>query len=337
MRFGLSYLAGNRYQQVVLDEHPDSWDAKIFATTFGDAYAFADKLLSTGRCSNLWVQLLWDDDHSFGDRNIPELIKLARKYQALQLKHKDKTIWLSPFCEHRLKNPDKYLEIVHNNAPSCRVFNSPESATGKGSNSNIRLNDIHGSASKKPKGAYTFDYDGEDAFGADVESHKKKFADCEVFFLWSPHLNLKYKLDDKTPRDQRKYRPKGKHIDALIYLTTAKGQTKLPKDWILKPMAEDTAGFTGRPDAKSNKVVFICPPNAKEIKLVAVGSNQVIDTARNYGKFSDGKRFRYYTTLWGFEIAEKAKRITGDPRVRLFINGKEVGIVNCAFRDGSYR
>lgn len=335
MRYGISYLAGAKYSQVVLDEHPDSWDAKIFAVTFGDAYAFADKLLSTGRCPNLWIQMLWDDNHSFGDKNIPDLIKLAKRYQQLQLKHKDKTIWLSPFCEHRLKNPDKYIEIVRTHAPSCRFFNSPEKRTG--SFSTKYLNDIHNSDAPKAKVPYTFDYDGEDAFGANIEAHKNRFADCEVFFLWSPHLNLKYKLDDKTPRDQRKYRPKGKHIDALIYLTNSKGQTKLPPDYILKPVSEDTQGFTGRPDAKSNKVCFICPPNVKEIKLVAIGSNQVIDSAKNYGLYKDKKRYRYYTTLWGFEIAEKAKRITGDPRVRLFINGKEVGIVNTAFRDGSYR
>ena len=336
MRFGISYLAGAKFPQVVLDEHPNGWDAKIFATTFGDAYPLADKLLATGRCPNVWIQTLWDDDHSYGEKDIPVLQKVARKYQQLQLKHKDKTIWLSAFCEHRLKNPDKYIEIIRREAPSCRFFNSPEKRTG--AFSKVYLNDIHNAdAPKPPNRPYTFDYDGEDAFGADVESHKKKFADCEVFFLWSPHLNLKYKLDDKTPRDQRKYRPKGKHIDALIYLTTSKGKTKLPPDYILKPVSEDTQGFTGRPDAKSNKVCFICPPNVKEIKLVAIGSNQVIDSAKNYGLYKDKKRYRYYTTLWGFEIAEKAKRITGDPRVRLFINGKEVGVVNPAFRDGSYR
>jgi hypothetical protein len=268
MEYGISYLGSAKYPQVVLDEHPQNWHAKIFAVTFGDAYKLADDLLSTGRCPAVWLQLLWSDTHSFGDSDIPAITKLSRKYQQLALKHKDKTIWLSPFCEHRLKNPDKYLEIVQRNAPSCRVFNSPESATGKGAYSKEYLNDIHGSKSRKPTGKYTYDYDGEDAFGADVEKHKKQFADCEVFFLWSPHLNLKYKLDDKTPREKRTYRPKGKHIDALIYLSNSKGQTKLPKDWILKPMAEDTAGFTGRPDAKSNKVVFICPPNTKEIKLV---------------------------------------------------------------------
>lgn len=38
MKFGISYLAGNKYQQIVLDEHPNGWAAKVFAVTFGDAF-----------------------------------------------------------------------------------------------------------------------------------------------------------------------------------------------------------------------------------------------------------------------------------------------------------
>lgn len=335
MKYGISYLAGNKYQQVVLDEHPQGWDAKIFATTFGDAYQFAQKLLATGRVERLWVQLLWSDNHSFGDKNIPELIKLSKKWNQLATRNR---IALSPFCEHRLSNPDKYCDIVATHAPNCSVFNSPESATGKGAYSKKYLNDLHGSKSKLPAtGLFTFDYDGEDAFGADIESHKKKFSGSETFFLWCPNFNLKYKLDDKTPRPKRKYRPLNKHVDAIVALHRDKGQTKLPKNWILKPVAEDTQGFTGKPDSKSNKVVFICPPNAKEIKLLAMTKNQVIDTAKNYGKFSDGKRYRYYTRQWGFEIAEKALRIGGDRRVRVFVNGKHVGTVNCAFRENGWR
>lgn len=331
--FGIDYLAGAKYAETVLDEHPNGWAAGFFANTFGDAFPLITRLLSTGRCPRVRIHAAWADDHRFKPEIHRKIIKQeALRAMALKSQFHQVDVQFSPFCElsGSREEAQAVIEIAASALSGSAV--TMVSSTLQGYRVPGAITEIHGSKMKVPSPTigFNFSFDGEDAFGSDVEHVKAKYTDASTFFFWSPHLNLKPKLDDKTPREKRRYRPQGKHIDALIALSRSSGACSLPKGWTLKPMSEDTG------DSKSNKVVVIAPIDIPQLKLRDLKSNQVMDTLTNYGPFSGGG-FRYYSTEWGFLIAEKASRISNDRRCALMRKDKQIGIVNPAFRCGTFR
>lgn len=328
MIFGIDYLGGAKFEKVILDEHPAGWAAGFFANTFGDAFPVIKKLLATGRCPLVRIQLLWSDTHAFGDRDIAIITKEAKKCEALKQQFPDVVVEVSPFCEHNVKNPDKYLDIVVANAPSCRPVNT----VWQGALSKKYKNEVHGNKKGVPAGSYNFSYDGQSCVDANVEADKKKYSGSEVFFFWAPQCNGKLKLEDKTPRPQRKAWPTSRQVDSWIALHHVKGETKLPRDWLYKSHSDQ---HTVPPSGKDQKPVWICPTKASEI-ILRTRNGQIIDRARYFGTFQGGG-YRYYHTDWGYLLAEKAKRIQGDPICEVVINGKVVGKINPAFRDGNYR
>jgi len=326
MRYGLDYLAGARYSDLILREHPEGWAAGFFANTFGNALPTVERLLATGRCPHVRIQLLWSDSHTFGDGDIPTIRRLARAYQALKGKYPSVTIELSPFCEHNLQNPDKYLEIVKNEAPDCVPVNVP----WRGAFSKRFKNEIHGDHSK-PQGAYNYSLDGMNGPDANITALKNAHASADVFFFWGIRMNGNYHMGAKVARPDRKGWPDSRYIDSLIALHKDKGQTNLPRGWLFKSHAENK----GTGDPRAEKPVWVVPVKARAIELRA-DNGQVIDSAKYYGPFADG-RHRYYCSDWGFLLAEKARRIHGHPRANVFVNGKRIGIIHPSFREGSWR
>jgi hypothetical protein len=327
MIHGLDYLGGAKYKDLILHEHPAGWAAGFFAETFGDVYPTVDALLATGRCPLVRIHLLWSDSHSFGDKDIPKIKALAAKYNKLARKYPGVRFELSPFCEHNLKNPDKYLATVYEAADFCFPINTP----WQGAISNKYKNEIHGSKKNSPGKPYNFSYDGQNAVDADAQKHKEKYSDADVFFWWTPRFNGKWNMADKTPREKRKGWPDATEIDSVIYLNRHKGFPSLPKKYLWKSHSENK----GNGDLRAEKPVLIAPVKTRAIYLKA-DNGQTIDTLRYYGTFSDG-RFRYYSSQWGYQIAEKAKRIQGNSVCNVVVNGKIIGKVNPAFRENEWR
>lgn len=327
MILGLDYLGGAKYKDLILREHPDGWAAGFFAQAFGDALPTVDALLATGRCPLVRVHLLWSDTHSFGDKDIAAITKEAKRYEVIAKKYPNVKVELSPFCEHSIRNPDKYLDIVKANAPSCTPVNTPMN----GALSTKYKNETHGSHANPKPGKFNFSWDGQSCVDTDVEAIKARLAKAEVFFFWEARFNGKWEDNDKTPRPQRKGWPDSKLIDSVIALHKSKGKTSLPKRWLYKSHSENK----GTGDGRAEKPVLICPVKAKEV-LLRCKNGQVVQSLKYYGTYTDG-RFRYYGQEWGYEIANKAVRIQSSPLVDVVANGKVVGVVNAAFRDGEFR
>jgi hypothetical protein len=196
---GRDYLGGVKFQDVILQTHPEGWAVGIFSNTFGDAFPFIDKLLATKNIPVIRIYLLWRDDHEYGDRDIPVIKKEARRWQKLAKKYPNVRFEISPFCEHNLTNPDKYLDIVAKASPSSRPVNT----VWKGALSSKYKNEIHGSSSFVPKGDYNFSFDGEEMLDLNIDAVKEKFKSAEIFFLWHPNDNGRIKLHDNMPIKER--------------------------------------------------------------------------------------------------------------------------------------
>lgn len=297
---------------------PNEKCIRFFAETFTDGFPLAKKELESGR-QYLGIDLLWSDTHSYGDSDIPSLRRLAKKYDPLCAKYPGK-VELSPFTEHNLTNPDKYLDIAQASAPDCTIVNS----VWNGSYSRKYKNEIHGNHSPPSVGRYNYSFDGTNALDADVTAAKKKYAKAERFYLWTPRDNCRWSMNDSRSRAERIRdcaKPTVEFYDSVEYLFTDKGDTHLPPKWISKSHAE-RHDLT---DPKGDHLLFISPIKSSEIVLKR--SAKVVAKLPYFGPYLDS-RFRYYYSDYAYHLGSN---------LEVWINGKEIGKINAGFRDGAYR
>jgi hypothetical protein len=200
------------------------------------------------------------------------------------------------------------------------------------------INEVHGDDNRIVSNRLDFSFDGTGAFDSDVETYKKKFSKAETFYLWYSGMNGRLNDNDKTPRPQRKAWPTARYLDSLSYLSTDRGKVSVPKDWILKSHADR---HTTPPEPRAGKPVIIAPDVGNTIECLS-SKNQKICTATKGPLYKENrpgkpKRYIYRIDDWGYLLAEKAKRISGSPRVKLRVKGKSVGIGHLAFRGGTFR
>lgn len=328
MLWGLDQLGAARYADLAVREHPHGWAFGIFDTTFGNGLGVCDRIAATGRAPLIRTQLLWSDTHQFGDSDIPAIKKRARLYQQLKTRFPSVTIEISPFCEHNLKAPDKYLEIVQHEAPDCIAVNVPY----KGALSTRFKNEVHGTHGR-PSGHYNYSFDGTPCVDANVQTMKGSHLKADVFFFWTSQFNGRKNPNDKTPRPQRKAWPVPDLIDSVIYLHREAGKVSLPKRYLWKSHADQHEAPV--PEPRALKPVFIIPPKVRRVELLA-RNGQVVAVSGSAQPFADG-RWRYYFGQYGYQLAEKARRIQGDAIVSVVLDGKVVGQLNPAFRAGDFR
>lgn len=314
MIFGLDLLAGAKYQKEAIACLPAGWALGGFDNTFGDFLPVAKNALIKG-CPHVRIHMLWSDSHTFGDRDIPKIKRIAEKWEKVAKAYPNSVIELSPFCEHNLKNPDKYLDIVQNSAPSCSIVNTP----WRGSLSRKYKNEIHGDHSK-PGGSYNYSYDGTNCVDENVTKDKQTHANAEVFFFWHVRFNLKWSMKDTTPRPQRTARPSKDLIKSIVYLARDKGPVSVPRKWLIKSHSEKHDAM----DQKGDKLLIITPIRTQEITLKRNG--KVIARLPYYAQFSEGG-YRHYARTMGYKIGQ----------VEIWIGNKQYGTCDCGFRDPVYR
>ncbi len=316
---GLDLLAGCTFKSSFA-KYSTQYAVGIFAEAFGDAYSTVEAALKKGTL-HIRIHLIWSDTHSFGDKDISKIKKLSAKYNKLALKYPNSLVYLSPFCEHNLSNPDKYLDIVKSDAPNCVVVNTP----WKGKLSNKYINEVHGDHAK-PNGIYLYSFDGTEATNSDVEKYKKKYADAEIFFMWTGRFNLNWSENDKTSRPQRikeanLRKPSKDMIDSIAYLFSIKGFYSLDKKSLLKSHSEKHNAA----DTKGDKLLIITPAKVKELILKRNG--KVIGKLSYYGSYVDG-RYRYYASQFAFKYGHD---------VEIYAGSKKLGVVDCGFRSAPFR
>lgn len=329
MIFGLDHLGLAKYADLAAREHPQGWALGCFANTFGDSLPAVERIIASGRCPFVRVQLVWSDTHTFAAREVAQAYKEAARWEKLARKYPAVKFELSPFCEHNLRNPDSYLDKIKEIAPSCTPVNTP----WKGAYSKKYKNEVHGSNARALSTPYNFSYDGSGCVDADVQAHKAKHKGADVFFFWTYQFNGRRNANDPTPRPQRKFWPTSGLIDSVIYLHRDKGDQKLESKYLWKSHSDQ---HENPPEPRALKPVLIAPVKAPRAELVA-SNGQVVAVLPYYGPFSDG-RHRYYLGEWGYQVAEKARRIQGGSGVvTLRIAGESYGTLNPAFRANEFR
>lgn len=345
MNFLMDYLGGARFKKLILEQHPMAYGAGFFSCVdgFEDALPTAAELASRG-APFLRIHLAWKDNHRFTSADLIVVRKEAERFRPVLAKYPNVKWYMSPLCEHELIENEwqKFANVViaELRGVDFQLVNSPNH--GKGFVSKTVLNEYHGAESKPRGGRYSFSFDGTNIVDSDVESFKKNYSQAEYWGVWNSQMNGNRKIfkagdkrgeKDFIDRAKRVYFPTARQLDSWIHLTTnSKSATRIPQGWIMKSHS-DQHSIT--PSGKDQKPVWIIPQKVKEI-VIKARNGQVIDTAKYYDRFTGGGH-RYYCTQWGYDLANKAKRIQGDALCDIIYEGRKVGIVNLAFRDGGYR
>lgn len=322
MIYGVDTLGAPKYGKAFLSI-PRKFAVRSFATTFGNFEPFARKWCASGGLF-LGVDLLWDDAHKYGDKNVRELRKLCKIYEAVKRQFPLVDLELSPFTEHNLSNPDKYLDIAQESAPNCTIVNNP----WKGALSRKYKNEVHGSM-KAPNGRYNYSGDGgldfkpdnAELVDCDITKLLQKHSNCERFYFWHSRNNGRYSMKDKTPRPNRSYWPTKEFLASEIYEFTDKGNISLPKGWSVKSHSE----HHGKGEVKGDKLLIICPHDADFIILKR--GSKVIVKLKSYGPF-DGGGFRYYAPDFGYKYGAN---------LEVYIGSKKYGVCNGGFRTAPFR
>lgn len=279
MIYGFDCLGLARFDKDAIAAIPSGFALGVFSQAFGDPMPIVAKLVP--RCRAIRVQLLWSDNHTYSDANIPQLKAEATRWGRFGKQHGVR-LYLSPYCEHQLPNPDKYLKIVADCAPNCEPVNS---VYGSGALSRHYINEVHG-MSRPASGRYIYSYDGTDMLDSDIEAMKSRHRSALMWFGWTANFNgnLEVKKDaPRIPRGERKAWPSAKLIQSMKYvITKTKGATRLPAGWTWKSHEEDS----GTGDTRTNKPVLVSPIRAGGAELVSKG--RVISTAAYYGPYTGG-------------------------------------------------
>lgn len=313
-------LAAAQYGQE-LKHIPVEYGIRGFAKKeFGDFYPVARKELERGR---VWVgvNLLWSDTHTFGQKDMAFVLKEAKRYQPLCTFYPGR-IELTTFTEHNLLDPDKFHDQVAKVAPDCEIVNS----VWKGALSKKYKNEVHGNHAKPNKGRYNYSYDGTNSVDSNVVAMLDRHKDAEVFCMWHPRLNLRWRDKDTANRVQRVREAKERSPDrnmlhSLTYLFLPPGPISIPKNWLVKSHAEKHDAN----DAKGDKLLIISPVKAPAIVLKRDG----VELARlpYYGSF-EGGGYRYYWNRFGY---------VAGPRLEVLIGKKKYGTINGGFRAPTFR
>lgn len=329
MIYGLDTLLLPHYGNVAINNWPDGFACGSFAVEGGDAYPWIDKLLATGKCPAVRMQLLWShNNHLFSDADIPNITHLSQRYEQLALKYPDKKIWLSPFCEaQNIHNPDKYLDIVAKNAPHCTPIWCPINGVW----SQKYANETHGGGPQL-SGTHIRSGDGginnHDDLDLDITLQKNNHAACDIFMVWISHFNGHFSMNQpQQPIDQRTGWPTLKEIQAAAMLATDRGTVSVPKGFAVKSNSEDHSAT----DTKGDKLCIISPIQSHN-KTIALRlrNGTLVDSLTFFGSYSAGG-WRYYSNHMGVEVAELAIRGQGDALLNLFIDGVQHAVVNPAF------
>lgn len=338
MIFGIDYLGGGMFPDVIKRNHPVGFGAGFFMRTFKSPWGIMQWLADKGpefcplqRLQGPWTNHLYNP--KLHDKAIfqgaERISKLAEKYP--------ETIWqFSPVCESDSTSKawsDLFLSL------DKRVSNKVElvCSVNRGTRVRNRIIETHGSIYPPTSGKSQYSYDGTDSFDADVLSDIKKSKHAKAFFFWCPRMNLKYRVsvashqpdnvrkNDSSPPQSRIAKPTVHDIKGLEALSwTPKRTPTIQAGNIWKTTADRS--HTPRV-GREGKPVLIAVDRAAEATLWANG--KLLDRSGPPTLYTDGKRWVYRFNKFGYTH--------GNVMADIKVGNKKIGTIAPFLRAGTFR
>lgn len=345
MMYGIAALAAGRMKKMVVKNHPDGFGISVFTKVdgFGDGLDVVKTLLSkrkVGAIPFAELNYCWSDSHSFGKSEIAKVKSEAKRSRPVIVSNPKVKFYIVVVTEHRLKESswNAFKDVAAKelgDLPNVTIVNSPEK---KGYFKNV-LNVYH-----HELGGDAFNYDGANAFDADVESDKQAYAGKEYFVIWTPFCNGNRKVfnanserqkDDYKERKLRVYWIQKEDYEAMAVLVKPKGKTYTNVKGLAYKSVSDR--HSPKPSGKDCKPVVItpikCRPSKVEFRLngkvIAVSSGKTSYDEKKNGRVVKQLGWRYYFAKRGYQIAQVPCELWGD--------GELLAVINPAFRDFIFR
>lgn len=344
---GLDHLGlGNKHYKLseCIAAHPQGWALGCFARTFGDALPNVRKFLQSGKVPAFRLQAWWHNGHEMP--SIDWLKKELPRWEALARQFPSVKFYISFACEYRSKDKAKILKclnLVKQLCPSCIPVQTPE-----GGSSTVPgfIIEKHGKDAAVKAGQIA-STDGHDIYNIDASSWMEKNAQAEITFLWGARFNLRDATLPMPPPPDRTASPGVNYIQSIVRLAFPKGPMPTPIFQgevipVKKPLLYKTHGEDAPGDAKRDNRPLIMLPKKTPFVEVVTFAGQSIGKFMYFGGYPNGTH-RFYSglpgglNLYGFEIAERLKQISGY-EWGYFKQGKKFyGPVNFAFRRGYFQ
>lgn len=335
-----AFILGGKYPAVV-KKSKAKWKALLWNTR--------DKFLSEKVMKNLLTALakdqrtdvielygLWDDGHSFSEKDIPFVVGVAKIFNQIAEENPGKTYYFAPFLEHREANP--FMNEVFDRCimvgSKLLMVNNPISGGGQYLYRDGITNEMHAdSGLGKPKGDYILSIDGR----ADPKKgHGNGSLDMANYNLAKEHPNaiaiLKWITQDNGkfgPKDSRKRPARDAWLyaaldQAVCHTSTEPAEMTLAKGHLWKCCGEQDS-VKPIADSDDNRPAYISAKlQYKKVQLKAL-NGRVLETVTRSAKYKHGPGYLFRFTRWGFKMAEEAKKYTGETTCELFVDGKSIG------------
>lgn len=308
--------------------------------TFGDVLPNLKTLLNTGKVPAVRIHAVWDDDHHIA--SLAVLQKRLPRYELLARQYPNIKFFVSHSCEYKersLAEVKKRVDLVVKLCPSCEPVQTPMagSPTVPG-----LIIESHGKNAKSPMGIVSGD--GQENVQLDMVNWNQRNASSVIRFSWGLRCNG-VDADDvepgkpKIPRPIRTDYPSTKDLNMMYRVLLPIGipptptfpgkVTPLTKPMLWKAAAEDMDGINPR----DNKGLAILKTKSDFIELMTF-QGQIVTKLPYYGGYTGGLH-RYYSGLYGYEIGQKARAMSGSEFV--WIKQGRIGPINPSFRCGYYQ
>ena len=186
----------------------------------------------------------------------------------------------------------------------------------------------------KVTGTQCFSTDGQSAVDCDAARLLKVNSTAEYGLLWIPRYNMAVAGFNPLPA-QRKNPPSLRDVRMADALFDPCTYGELKGKQLYKLAAEDK----GTGDPRANKPLLILKEQAKFVEILA-SDNSLICKFPYYDTYLD-QGHRYYSgsgpRLYGYEMAELARKKTGSDVIKARVNGKVYLIGSAQFRHGYYQ
>lgn len=338
-------LAHDKYPvKNVIQSVPTDWAIGTFDHPFGDVSKKVNKLIDSSY-KLFRIQAWWPKTPAHEIAPLDHTKKQAKKWQKIALANTHCKIYLSHSCEYNESSKQKVIDrvkILQDLAPNC----IPVDSRFKGALSGMAIPEHHGAVNVGP--GEIASTDGTNLYDINAQKYQDDNQDALIVFTWGFRENLREIPDPGQkvpPINLRNATPSVAYNKGLVRLLSPKnGASSIKAPEFVKPYAEDDQEENPMTpdDPRENRPCVALKVNAPHLDIIA-SNGQKIGILKRFNPPLAGGLYRYYSGLpgaiglYGWEIGEKARKVSGSEIVSLKAGNKIYTGINLAFRDGTYR
>lgn len=326
--------------KVILKAVPKDWAIGAFDHPFGNVAPKIKKLIKAGY-KTFRIQLWWGPGSSHTLAPLEHTKKQAKKWEKIAKANPHCKFYLSHSCEYKTNSQaevQKRVRILKDLAPST----SPVNSVWQGPTTPGVITEHHGDVTVRI--GEIVSTDGDNHYDIDAEAWRVNNEGALIRFVWGYRCNLREIPDpgQKVPAPgERTAAPSVEYIESLVRLLYPKyaSGNSVRKPELYKTHSEDDQEENpNTPDERRElRPVLISNHRAAFAEIIASNGTVIGKMPR----YPDEGSNRYYSGLpggiglYGYQIGEKALKVSGSEIVTLKVGNHTYPNINPAFREGT--